>query len=311
MSFTILVKNEITQQKLTRATSIALLSAYLNVNATVSNQKVSFTTENAAIARNIYKTIKDTYLISPIVRIRKQANFYKHHLYGIEFYDPNEIIIEDLSLILNHQRQLIPADYLLDDEETQRAYLAGVFLAKGSVNDPKTARYHLEIIIENHQQAIFINDLINKFNLNSKIIKRQTNYVIYIKEAEKIADFLRLISAYNAVMYFEDIRIYRDHKNMTNRLNNCEQANIDKSLISSSELIKDINLIIENDQFELLNEKLKIAAQYKLKYPETTINELSNIISVETGKNLSKSGLNHRFREIKNIALKIKLNYHK
>lgn len=311
MSFTILVKNEITQQKLTRATSIALLSAYLNVNATVSNQKVSFTTENAAIARNIYKIIKDTYLISPIVRIRKQANFYKHHLYGIEFYDPNEIIIEDLSLILNHQRQLIPADYLLDDEETQRAYLAGVFLAKGSVNDPKTARYHLEIIIENHQQAIFINDLINKFNLNSKIIKRQTNYVIYIKEAEKIADFLRLISAYNAVMYFEDIRIYRDHKNMTNRLNNCEQANIDKSLISSSELIKDINLIIENDQFELLNEKLKIAAQYKLKYPETTINELSNIISVETGKNLSKSGLNHRFREIKNIALKIKLNYHK
>jgi len=308
MSFTTLVKNEITQQKLTRAESIALLSAYLNINATFDQQKVSFNTENAAIARSIYKIIKETYSLSPIVRIRKQANFYKHHLYGIQFYDPNFVITEDLSLISNKQRLLVPLPYLLDDEETKRSYLAGIFLAKGSVNDPKTTRYHLEIILDNKKQANFINALINEFCLKSKIIKRQTNYVIYIKEAEKISDFLRLISAYNAVMYFEDIRIYRDHKNMTNRLNNCEQANIDKSLISSNELIKDINLIIAHNQFDLLNDKLKIAAEYKLKYPETSIIELSTIISIETGKNLSKSGLNHRFREIKNHAYKIKQN---
>ena len=103
-------------------------------------------------------------------------------------------------------------------------------------------------------------------------------------------------------MYYEDIRIYRDHKNMTNRLNNCEQANIDKVFITSNNQIKDINILKENDMLDLIDEKLKEVIEYRLKYRESSLQELSEIITLETGKKITKSGLNHRFRKIKEIV---------
>ena len=129
--------------------------------------------------------------------------------------------------------------------------------------------------------------------------------MVYIKEAEKISDFLRIIKSYNAVMYYEDIRIYRDHKNMTNRLNNCEQANMDKIFFTASNQIKDIEKLKEYDMLELIDEKLKVVIEYRLKYPEASLNDLSDIISLETGNKISKSGLNHRLRKIKEIISNI------
>ena len=123
-----------------------------------------------------------------------------------------------------------------------------------------------------------------------------------VKEAEKISDFLRIIRAYNGVMYYEDIRIYRDHKNMTNRLNNCEQANMDKIFLTAADQIKNINKIKEHDMYDLIDEKIKIVMDYRLKYPEASLTELSEIISKETNEDISKSGLNHRFRKIREIA---------
>ena len=196
----------------------------------------------------------------------------------------------------------IPSDYIISDEEELRAYLRGVFLSVGSINDPKTSRYHLELALDNKDYANFINDILNSYYLNSRILKREKHYMVYIKEAEKISDFLRIIKAYNAVMYYEDIRIYRDHKNMTNRLNNCEQANIDKVFITSNNQIKDINILKENDMLELIDEKLKEVIEYRLKYRESSLQELSEIITLETGKKITKSGLNHRFRKIKEIV---------
>ena len=129
--------------------------------------------------------------------------------------------------------------------------------------------------------------------------------MIYIKEAEKISDFLRLIKSYNAVMYYEDIRIYRDHKNMTNRLNNCEQANMDKIFLTAAKQIRDINKLKELDMIDLLDERLKEVIEYRLKYPESSLQELADIMTTELGKSISKSGLNHRFRKIKEILLRV------
>ena len=129
--------------------------------------------------------------------------------------------------------------------------------------------------------------------------------MVYIKEAEKISDFLRIIKAYNAVMYYEDIRIYRDHKNMTNRLNNCEQANMDKIFFTASNQIKDIEKLKEYDMMDLIDDKLKIVIDYRVRYPELSLSELSEVISRETGNNISRSGLNHRFRKIKEMISNI------
>ena len=149
--------------------------------------------------------------------------------------------------------------------------------------------------------TIFINKLLNTYDLNSKIIKREKNYTVYIKEAEKISDFLRVIKAFSAVMYFEDIRIYRDHKNMTNRLNNCEQANMDKVFMTANKQINDIEKLYELDMVDLLDEKLKTVIEYRMKYKESSLKELAEIMSFETGTEITKSGLNHRFRKIREI----------
>ena len=128
--------------------------------------------------------------------------------------------------------------------------------------------------------------------------------MVYIKEAEKIGDFLRIISANQAVLYFEDIRIYRDHKNMTNRLNNCEQANMDKVVGTATKQIEDIEYLRDNIGLDLLDDKTREVVDYRLKYPESSLLELSEIISYETGKSITKSGLNHRFRKIKDMVSK-------
>ena len=304
MTFSTEVKNEVTRLECSKLEYISELSAILRNNSDIENE-IKIMVENNAVARRIFKLFKSIYDITPNITVRKKYNFNKNLSYILEIKSKMEEILTDLSIIENNKYLNIPKEYIVSDEELKRSYLRGLFLSTGSVNDPKTSRYHLEFLVDDSNYSKYINDLLNSFNLNSRIIRREKNYMIYIKEAEKISDFLRIIKAYNAVMYFEDIRIYRDHKNMTNRLNNCEQANIDKIFMTNSNQIKDINKLKELDMVELLDDKLKIAIEYRLKYPETSLQELSEIISLETGNKITKSGLNHRFRKIKEIINRI------
>ena len=249
---------------------------------------------------------KDIYEVTPIITVRQRYGFNKGINYILEIKHKNNEILNDLSIIDKDNNYLnIPRTYIVNDEELIRAYLRGLFISTGSINDPKTSRYHLEFIVNDKDYANYISKLLNDFNLNSKVIKREKNYMVYIKEAEKISDYLRIIKAYNAVMYFEDIRIYRDHKNMTNRLNNCEQANMDKIFLTSSRQIKDIEKLKEYDIIDLLDDKIKEVIEYRLKYPEVSLQELSDIITSSTGNKITKSGLNHRFRKIREIVTNI------
>lgn len=308
MSFAINVKNEITKYEGTKTENIALLSGFVRNNGTVTKKKIELITENSSIAKRIYQLFKDIYSIQAEINTIKNTNLSKKSLYHIEISEQTNKILADLSIYDDDNYLEIPMDYLVSEEEEQRCYLMGAFLSKGSINDPKTARYHLEFLIENKKEAEFIKDLLNNFNLNSKVLSRDKGYMVYIKEAEKIGDFLRIVYASNAVMYYEDIRIYRDHKNMTNRLNNCEQANIDKIIETANEQIKEIEYLKENDVFDLLDDKTKETAEYRLKYPDASLQELSEIITYETNNPISKPGLNHRFRKIKELVRRMKEN---
>ena len=299
MSFTMVVKDEASRLTTTRLEDIPELSAIIRIAGNISDS-INIVIENNAVARRVFKLFKEIYGITPSITVRNKK-LGKGLTYILNINSNANDILEDLSILSNHKYLGIPKEYLISDEEQLRAYLRGVFLVSGSVNDPKTSRYHLEFILDTKEYANFINDLLNSYELNSKIIKREKNYTVYIKEAEKISDFLRVIKAFPAVMYFEDIRIYRDHKNMTNRLNNCEQANMDKVFITANKQIKDIEKLYELDMVDLLDDKLKMVIEYRMKYKESSLKELAEIISFETGDVITKSGLNHRFRKIREI----------
>ena len=308
MSFATQVKNEISNIYSNKNANIAELSAIVRNSYQKDTNILEIVSENSTVCKHIYTLFKEIYNINVKIEL-KNTKFSKNRLYVVTIPDKIDIILKDLSLMTETgEYKGMPDSYLIDSEDEKRAYLKGVFLMAGSINDPKTSMYHLEFFIDYREEAIFLSNLLNEFYLNSKVIEREKGYMVYLKEAEKIGDFLRIINASLAVMYYEDIRIYRDHKNMTNRLNNCEQANIEKSMLTSNKQIEDINLIIEKMGLDLLDEKIIEVINYKLKYPETSLQELSEIMTIETGKPITKSGLNHRFRKIKEIANRIKDN---
>ncbi len=300
MSFTAQVKNEVSKLEINEVDIVTELSAIIK-NTSIIKDSIKITTENASVARRIFNLVKIVFNYIPKITVRRGYNFNKNYIYIIEINHDIDGVIKKLSLDNNS-----PKEYIIDDTELKRAYLRGLFLASGSINDPKKSRYHLEFLVESKEYAEFISNLLNEFRLNSKILKRDNKYMIYVKEAEKIGDFLRIINATNAVFYYEDIRIYRDHKNMTNRLNNCEQANVDRIIETATNQIKDIEILEKNDAIDLLDDKVKQVLIYRKKYPEVSLTELSEIITIETGNSITKSGIYHRMKKITELAKKIK-----
>ena len=307
MSFTTTVKNEICSLEFSNTEKIAELSGFIRSNNNVSFDSLEMTTENAKVAKRIYLLFKTIYGVDLQLEQRKMANFSKKKIYIISVNNKIDEILLDLS-VLDSKGSFIdnPKDYIIDSMEDKKAYLRGSFLSRGSINDPKTSQYHLEFSFDNKHEAVFVQRLLNEFDMNSKIITRDVKYMVYVKEADKISDFLKIINAFQAVLYYENIRIYKEQKNNTNRLNNCEQANMDKIIETCNNQIKDIELIEEKMGLDLLDDKIKEACLYRKKYPESSLTELSRIISLENNTKITKSGLNHRFRKIREIAERIK-----
>ena len=203
MSFTSIVKNELSKLELEKIEAITELSAVLKNNALIDSNCIKITTENSSVARHIFNSFKDIYKITPKITVRRGYNYSKNYIYILEIKEKKELIIKVLSLYT-----IIHSSYILDDDYLTRIYLRGVFIACGSINDPKKSRYHLEFMVETLEYAEFIKEKLNMYLLNSKVIKRDNKYMIYVKEAEKIGDFLRMIYAIYALLYYEDIRIY-------------------------------------------------------------------------------------------------------
>ncbi|MDN6631182.1 MAG: DNA-binding protein WhiA, partial [Staphylococcus equorum] len=192
---------------------------------------------------------------------------------------------------------------LIHDDEMRRSYLRGAFLAGGSVNNPETSSYHLEIfsLYEDHSEGI--TQLMNKYDLNAKHLERKKGSIAYLKEAEKISDFLSLIGGYQALLKFEDVRIVRDMRNSVNRLVNCETANLNKTVSASMKHVESIRLIDQEIGLDNLPERLREIARLRVEHQEVSLKELGEMM---TSGNISKSGVNHRLRKLNEMADKLR-----
>lgn len=307
MSYTTDIKEEISKNITSKSEMIAELSGYIRNNGHQTATGFQLTTENPIICEKIEKQIETLYEVKIQKESKDSPNFSKKELFVLTLEEKKDFILEDIGYQDKNKIYLDkPPQYIVGANEEIRAYLKGVFLSSGSINDPKTSRYHMELLIEQATEAVFVQKLLNLFDLNVKILTREKGYMLYIKEADKISDYLKIIRANNAVLYFENQRIYRNQKNQANRLNNCEQANMDKIVATATTQLDDIAIIEENLGTSLLDDKTQEALEYRKKYPEASLKELSQIISLETGTSITKSGLNHRFRKIKELATRFK-----
>ena len=307
MSYTTNIKEEILNNISSKSEIIAELSGYIRNNGHNTPNGFQLTTENSGICDRIEKQIETIYEVKLKKEIKDSLNFSKNDLLVLTLEEKKDFILEDIGYQDKNGVYLErPPQYIVGANEEIRAYLKGVFLTSGSINDPKTSRYHMELLIEQASEAVFVQKLLNLFDLNVKILTRDKGYMLYIKEADKISDFLKLIKATQSLLYFENRRLYRNKKNQANRLNNCEQANMDKVVATATSQLDDIAIIEDNLGKSLLDDKTQEALEYRKKYPEASLKELSEIISLETGNPISKSGLNHRFRKIKDLANRFK-----
>ncbi len=301
MTFTTIVKDEITHNENNAIELLCELSAYIHFNSQITKHKITITVENATVAKRVYKNIKELFGTNIKIIVRNQRRLRIKQIYILEINENIPQMLEKLNIDISDPK-VLPEKYFLASNEEQIAYLKGIFLACGSISDPKISGYHLEFTTKYKKEASYILNLLKSFNITARILKRTSNYMTYVKSADMISDFLKLLGATNAMFYFEDIRIYRDHKNTVNRLNNCEIANQEKIIKTGLRQLKEIAYLKENDLLDLLDPKIKVVIAYREKYPETSFEELAQIVNMETNKNIGKSAINHYFIKIKKIV---------
>lgn len=307
MSFAAQTKKELTQLESESCCRRAELTALVRMNGTFQfggNRFIlDMMTENAAIARHIYVLIKEIFHIHAELLVRKKMRLKKNNVYIVRISHNVREILDQLGIMKEGSFNYGIPPIAIEKECCKRAYLRGAFLAGGSVNHPEASSYHLEIFSAHQEHCEQLTELANYFRLNARNIERKKGHIMYIKEGEKISDFLGIIGAHQALMFFEDVRIVKDLKNSANRLNNCDMANLNKTVTAAMKQIENILLIDRTIGLDSLPKRLRDVAELRLKYRDMNLAELGEYLP--EGK-VSKSGINHRMRKIGEIADKLR-----
>lgn len=307
MSFASNVKSELLTLKQDNCCKLAELSALLkihgNINISSEGVRIEFQTTNLQIARQVIASVKDLYRVEVDIISKKQMKLHKNDIYIVRIKEQAERLINELGLMSNNEH--ISEEPLLLKECCKKAYLRGAFLASGSINSPQSSSYHLEIATHDELGSLQLKELLNFFHLKAKSVKRKRGYIAYIKESEKIADFLRVVGAINALFEYEDERIKRDFVNSITRVMNMEIANQNKTLDAANKQLRSISVLENMTDIDKLPKSMKEAITLRKDHPEASLNELSDISYDYFNKRISKSALNHRYRNINDLANEI------
>ncbi|ELC9407422.1 DNA-binding protein WhiA [Listeria monocytogenes] len=308
MSFASETKKELTYMDVSDSDAKVELAAFIRMNGAISFSSqlviMDVQTENAAIARRMYQLLKDLYEVPIELLVRRKMKLKKNNVYIVRLKSGTRGILEDLRILEPPMTFTKSIDRgFVKKRSAKRAYLRGAFLASGSVNNPETSSYHLEIfsVYEEHNEAICA--LMNQFDLNARTLERKNGFITYLKEAEKITEFLSIIGATSALLHFEDVRIMRDMRNSVNRLVNCETANLNKTINAAVRQIDNIKYIQSTVGLEALPERLREIAALRIANEDVTLKELGEMLT--TGQ-VSKSGINHRLRKLDQIAERLR-----
>lgn len=304
MSFASETKKELTQLDHKPCCDRAELFAILRMNGHLhgvnDNWVLDVQTENAAIARRIYSLLRAVYLYDIQLLVQKKMRLKKNNIYVIRIKEEVFPFLQSYHLLADNgmwTHQIYQP--FVKKSCCKRGFLKGAFLSGGSVNNPETSSYHLEIYCNNQQFNEEICSMMQALHLNARTLERKKGYITYLKEAEKIADFLSLVGAVQAMLRFEDVRIVRDMRNSVNRLVNCETANLNKTISAAIRQMENIRYIKEAVGLDVLPEKLREIAEIRLEHEEVTLKELGEMLP--SGP-ISKSGVNHRLKKIDAFA---------
>ena len=309
-SFTREVKEELCSNEYPSQDRLrALLAAYIRINGSLvfrdKKSYLSLSSENAKISAFIYKMLNDIYKSDARLIYETKTNLGKNRIYTIEIQEASETILEDLDISFLEGKI---SKNIVRNDDTISGYLAGAFLASGSVNSPSTSNYHLEIALNSENYAKWLSKLFSKYHnsdIEPKITKRREQFVIYFKKSDQISNFLIMIGAVTSCLEFEEARMNRDLVNSANRLTNMDTANMKKIYETGSRQVEEIKVIdkavgIENIE----NNKIRLLCSLRLENESASLTDLAELMSERLGKDITKSNINHLFRSIHEMYLR-------
>ena len=295
MSFSSIVKEELSKKiSGTRHCQIAELAAIYSfcgsfVQKNKENSYIFFNFENVLVANKCFTLMKKAFTIYS----------------GCDFV--NQIAYDEKSLTISvNDKELCEKiqDALESFSVTERtccrrAYLRGAYLCGGSTTDPGKS-YHLEIVCKNKKSADKIIELFETFDVDAKLVERGRYYIVYIKDSNKIVLALNVFEAPVALMEYENTIIMKEMRNSINRQNNCDVANLNKTVSAAQSVISDIKQLMGTAEYENLPDNIKEVAMLRVEYPDASLKELGEMLTPPLGK----SGVNHRLRKLSEMARK-------
>lgn len=311
MSFSSEVKKELTKIDSDDCCIKAELYGIIKYKSTLKLSQAGLgfemiTTSNV-VARRIVQLFKKVYnSMVEIYAVKRTKLDYKTK-YVININNNCYDILKDLKIMNDDYSLNEQINYdILKKECCKSALVRGLFLAQGSVNNPETDNYHLEVTLNSLEDVKYINEILKTVNIFPKMIERSKGYVLYLKKSEQIGDFLNFIGAVNNLFQFEDKRIKKDYNNYVNRIINCDIANEQKAMNTAKIQLENIKFLTENQGLVSLTQRLTDAILLRTTYPDYSLSELSSVSEEVIGKFVSKSGLSHCFKDIASLCEEIK-----
>ena len=311
MSFSSDVRNElariIPEKECCRKAELAALLAISGDTAVDEDGRrvLRVQADNAATARKIITLLKENYQIPSTFKALEQKRFKRKRIYEVNVLlnGGDEALNKELEeILLLREKETTPVlnRSLLGRTCCKRAYLRGVFLSRGSINRPE-GEYHLELLLNDNRMALAVQKMLDKFALEPGLVERKNYLVVYLKESEKIVDFLRVVEASRALLNFENVRIIKSVRNNVNRQVNCETANLSKTIDASLRQIELIKRLLEEQGLEILPGNLRDLAEMRMSYTDASLKELGDLLDPP----LSKSGVAYRMRKLEESVKEI------
>lgn len=312
MSFSRDTKNElahITPDK--NCCMLAEIAGFVRVCGTIKlagggRFKVVLATDNNAIARHYKTLIKSYFNVDASLEIGQSQALNKKKLYYITLgpEDLSEQILRETGILMLRGGMNYISDGiyegLIRTKCCRKAYLRGLFLGAGTMGNPEKG-YQFEIVCDTEVLAGDVKRLLNSFvDIHARVSRRKQQFVVYVKSAGQILDLLAILGAHSQYFALENVRMKKELVNQANRIQNCDQANIDKILAASEKQISEIQRLKESSAWRMMPEKLREMALLRLENPEASLVELGAMLDPP----LSKAGVNNRLARISELAKK-------
>lgn len=245
-----------------------------------------------------------TEVFSSYPRVLRAAKKLLYTLYGIRcVIEKKTLSVADGALELLFELGIIGREdtaivrgikeEIIADECCKYSYCKGVFLATGTVYAPKKGGYHLEMRLGDLEFADSFSSLLFELGLTPRIRIKNDKPAVYVKSMEGVSDFLALVGAGGAVLALNNVAAERQMREIANRSENCDLANIERTVSASMKLVSRLEGILD----KIEDKTLADTARARIKFPDSTYAELAGILGI------SKSGLAHRLKKLYELSV--------